>query len=74
MKWTQLTSLTLSVCFLVISFYSTSQEYQIQAADDWVKQQPLIKTEIPVNQIVDGTYYRLLDTQIKVSAQHPQQR
>ena len=74
MKWTQLTSLTLSVCFLVISFYSTSQEYQIQPADDWVKQHPLISTEIPANKIADGTYYLLLDTQIKVAEQAPSKR
>ncbi|MEM5549204.1 DUF3857 domain-containing transglutaminase family protein [Pseudoalteromonas neustonica] len=74
MKWTQLTSLALSVCFLVISFYSTSQEYQIQTADSWVKKHPLIETDIPVNQIIDGTYYLLLDTQINVSQQQPTQR
>ena len=74
MKWTQLTSLTLSVCVLVISFYSTSQEYQIQPAEDWVKQQQLIATEIPANKIADGTYYLLLDTQIKVAEQAPSKR
>lgn len=74
MKWTQLATRMFCAFLLTISFLSTSQEYQIQPADDWVKQQQLIATEIPTNKILDGTYYLLLDTQIKVSAQQPSQR
>ncbi|MGS0498476.1 DUF3857 domain-containing transglutaminase family protein [Pseudoalteromonas mariniglutinosa] len=74
MKWTQLATSMFYAFLLMISFLSASQEYQIQPAEDWIEQRTLITTEIPTNKIADGTYYLLLDTQIKVTEQQPSQR
>lgn len=74
MKWTQLTAYTFCIFLLSISFLCTSQDYQIQPAGKWVNQQSLITTDIPTEKIADGTYYLLLDTQIKVSTTQPTQR
>ena len=74
MKWMHLQLKVLAVFLFFVSCFTAAEEYQVAPAANWVKQHKLLTPEIPRDQIRDGTFYLMLDTQLQVSEQAPQQR
>ena len=74
MKWMHLQLKLLAVFLFFVSCFAAAEDYQVAPAANWVKQHKLLTPEIPRDQIRDGTFYLMLDTQLQVSEQAPQQR
>ena len=52
-----------------ISMFSlaTEQSVTVKPPADWILQRQIdLQSDIPLNDLSDGTYYRLLDSQIKI--------
>ena len=64
----------LAVFLFFVSCFAAAEDYQVAPAANWVKHHELLTPEIPRDQIRDGTFYLMLDTQLQGSEQAPQQR
>ena len=74
MKWMHLQLKLLAVFLFFVSCFAAAEDYKVAPAANWVKHHELLTPEIPRDQIRDGTFYLMLDTQLQVSEQAPQQR